>query len=107
LKRRERIHEDVRRLLATSIRHLEEVGAILNQLERPSAPPGPDADLSPARHKLLVMINEAAELLSVSRTVLYTLVQHREIASIKIGRARRIPVRELQRFVDDELELSR
>jgi excisionase family DNA binding protein len=47
----------------------------------------------------LLTIIEAAELLSVSRAGLYNLMTSGALTSIHIGRSRRIPVRELRRFI--------
>ncbi len=49
--------------------------------------------------KVLLRIDEAAALLGVGRSFLYALVQRGEIGSVKLGRARRIPVTALEEFV--------
>ncbi len=49
--------------------------------------------------KLLVTVEEAARMLSVGRSLLYRLVLRQEIASVKIGRTRRIPVTALEAFI--------
>jgi excisionase family DNA binding protein len=49
--------------------------------------------------KLLLTVEEAAQALGVCRTVLYGLVMRKQIASIKIGRARRVPVAALEAFI--------
>lgn len=49
--------------------------------------------------KLLLTIDEAAASLGVCRSILYMLVLSGQIASIKIGRARRVPVVALERYV--------
>lgn len=49
--------------------------------------------------KVLLRIDEAAGLLGVGRSFLYALVQRGEIASVKLGRARRIPRQELDAYV--------
>ncbi len=53
--------------------------------------------------KKLVSVAEAALILGLSRSLLYTLVMREEIPSIKIGRARRIPVGALDDFVSRQL----
>lgn len=53
--------------------------------------------------KLLLSVDEAARVLSLGRTLVYDLVMRREIASIKVGRMRRIPVAALQEFVGRQL----
>lgn len=47
----------------------------------------------------LVTILEAAEVLALSRTVVYPLVMSGAIRSFQIGRARRIPVEALDEFI--------
>ena len=49
--------------------------------------------------KFLLRVDEAASLLGVGRSFLYALVQRGEIASVKLGRARRIPMSALEEFV--------
>jgi excisionase family DNA binding protein len=53
--------------------------------------------------KLLLTVEEAAEALSLGRTLVYELVMRKKIASIKVGRARRIPVTCLQAYVSEQL----
>lgn len=50
--------------------------------------------------KLLVSAEEAAELLGVGRSTIYDLMRMRVLPSVKIGRARRIPLSALQVFVE-------
>jgi len=50
-------------------------------------------------YRLLLTIPEAAQVLRVSRSILYQLVQAGEVAAIKIGRSRRIPMVALEQFV--------
>jgi excisionase family DNA binding protein len=49
--------------------------------------------------KLLATIDEAANLLNIRRTLFYKLVREGEIPTIKIGRARRVPVMSLREYV--------
>ena len=53
--------------------------------------------------KLLLTVPEAALRLGVGRSFLYELVMRGEIASLKLGRARRIPVAALEQFVRERL----
>ncbi len=53
--------------------------------------------------KLLLTIPEAALRLGVGRSFLYTLVMGGAIGSVKLGRARRIPVAALERFVTERM----
>jgi excisionase family DNA binding protein len=54
--------------------------------------------------KLLLTVEEAASVLSLSRTRMYGLVMRKEIYSIKVGGARRVPMQALHEFVQ---QLSR
>jgi excisionase family DNA binding protein len=49
--------------------------------------------------KLLLTVSEAAESLGLGQTMVYQLLQRKELASVKIGRARRIRVRDLEEYV--------
>ena len=49
---------------------------------------------------LLLNPEEAAEILGMSRSTIYKLITAGEIQSVKIGRSRRIPRQEIERFVD-------
>ena len=59
-----------------------------------------------ADNRLLLTIPEAAHRLALGRSSLYQLVMMLAIASIKVGRARRIPVLALEKFISSQLELS-
>lgn len=63
-------------------------------LARESAVPQP---------KVLVTVEEAAILLSLGRTMVYELVRRGDLASIKVGRTRRIPYAALLEFVRGQL----
>lgn len=56
---------------------------------RPASPPEP----------LLLTVAEAAALLGLGRTTLYELILRGDLMTVKIGRARRVPVASLQQFV--------
>lgn len=53
--------------------------------------------------KVLLTVEEAASALSVGRTFMWELVMRRQVKSIKVGRARRVPVTALHEFVAREL----
>lgn len=53
--------------------------------------------------RLLLTPEEAAEALAVCRDTVYLLVRAGELASVKIGTARRIPKAALQQFIDDHV----
>ena len=49
----------------------------------------------------LLTINAAAEYLAVSRGAIYALLDSGVLGSVHIGRARRVPLAELRRFVSE------
>ena len=49
--------------------------------------------------RLLLTPEEAADRLALSRTTIYELIRTGELRSVKIGRARRIPVAALGEYV--------
>jgi excisionase family DNA binding protein len=49
--------------------------------------------------KLLLRVEEAAHLLSLSRKTIYDLMRRGELASLKIGGCRRIPLTALHAFI--------
>jgi excisionase family DNA binding protein len=51
------------------------------------------------RLRLLLTVDEAAAALGISRTLCYRLLTGRQMRSVKVGNARRIPVVALQEFV--------
>jgi excisionase family DNA binding protein len=53
---------------------------------------------------LLYTAEEAAEVMKVSRSTVYDLMRERRLPSVKIGRARRIPVHALHTFLDELAE---
>lgn len=57
--------------------------------------------------KLLLSVDEAAAVMSLGRSSVYDLVMRREIASIKVGRMRRIPLAALENFVARQLTGSK
>src|SRR3954463_4499907 len=58
----------------------------------------------PGLDRLLLTPEEAAEALGVSRSRVYDLMRKRELVSIRLGRARRVPVVALRRFVEQLTE---
>jgi excisionase family DNA binding protein len=72
------------------------VGRLFILLSPPEAP----APVTPPPPKLLVSLDDAAERLSIGRTMLYQLVRERQIKTVRIGRLYRVRVTELERYVD-------
>lgn len=59
---------------------------------------------SQTESKLLLTVPEVAQRLSLGRSFVYQLVMKGEIRSIKVGRARRIPVTALEQFIATRME---
>jgi excisionase family DNA binding protein len=79
-----------------------EVAALLAQLahllaaEQPSEPTGPPSPAMPER--VLLTVEEAAERLGIGKTKTYSLVMAGEIASVQIGRLRRIHIDSVREY---------
>jgi excisionase family DNA binding protein len=56
--------------------------------------------VSTSATKLLLSVEEAADLPGVSRSTMYDLMRSRAIASVRIGRCRRISLDALRTYVD-------
>jgi excisionase family DNA binding protein len=54
--------------------------------------------------KKLLNVNEAATALGLGRSLVYALVATGELTSIKIGRARRIPIGAIDDFIEQRLK---
>jgi excisionase family DNA binding protein len=67
--------------------------------ELPHAAPRPEG----LPHPLLLTVSQAAALLALPRTKIYPLIMTGEIASLKIGRSRRIPYIALERWIEQQL----
>jgi excisionase family DNA binding protein len=50
--------------------------------------------------RLLLTVDEAAEALGICRAMVYRLINAGELHTVKIGKARRISVEELQKYVE-------
>jgi excisionase family DNA binding protein len=57
--------------------------------------------------RLLLTPEEAAHCLSIGRTRVYALLASRQLASIQIGRSRRIPLTELTLFIERSMASER
>jgi excisionase family DNA binding protein len=53
---------------------------------------------------ILLTVNQVAARLNISRSLVYDLVLSGELPSIKIQKARRIPVTELEAFITKQLQ---
>jgi excisionase family DNA binding protein len=77
-----------------------------DQKERPMHATGTDiADLDDDLR--LITLPEAARFLSISRGSLYDLLTTGQLASVHIGRSRRVPMGELRRYIRERLERDR
>lgn len=65
---------------------------------------GDHALISTTPKRLVVTVSEAASMLGLSRAKLYPLISSGEIRSLKIGKCRRVPVRELESFIERQFE---
>lgn len=55
---------------------------------------------APATSKVLLTVEEAAELLGIGRTMAFALVRNGDLESVQIGRLRRIRRAALDEFAD-------
>jgi excisionase family DNA binding protein len=53
--------------------------------------------------RLAMSTEEAAEALGISRAEIYRMLQRRQLAGIKLGRRRLVPMRELERLISEHL----
>lgn len=60
----------------------------------------------PAVEPLLVRVEEAARILSLSRSTVYEMMDAGELPSVRRGMARRIPVAALRAWVERQLGAS-
>jgi excisionase family DNA binding protein len=60
--------------------------------------------MSDIPERLAVTVTEAAKMLSLSRSKIYPLISSGEIPSLKIGTCRRVPVREIESFIERLIE---
>ena len=63
--------------------------------------------ISPAPQRLLLTVDEAADVLSLGRTYVYRLVMCNKITSVKLGRKRRIHISALQDFISQQIALHK
>ncbi len=62
---------------------------------------------TPRTERVLVTTGEAAARLSIGRSKLYDLIRTGQITTVRIGRAIRVPVVEVERFAAELLAESR
>ncbi|MGA8417962.1 MAG: helix-turn-helix domain-containing protein [Candidatus Dormiibacterota bacterium] len=59
---------------------------------------------TPAPRRLLLSVEQAAEMLSIRRTLMMRLIYEGEVGSVTVGRRRLIPTSALEEFVDRRRE---
>jgi excisionase family DNA binding protein len=65
-----------------------------------------DEEENARSEKVLLTVAEAADRLGVGRSFLYGVIQRGDLVTVKLGRARRVPVNELDRYVERLRELQ-
>jgi excisionase family DNA binding protein len=53
---------------------------------------------------ILVSVVDAAQLVSIGRTVAWELVRKQKIKSVKIGRTRRVPIAAIQEYIQQLMD---
>ena len=51
--------------------------------------------------QLLLTVEEAAEVLRIGRTTMFELIRTGQVATVPIGRLRRVPMGALQQFIQE------
>ena len=73
----------------------------LASVARGSTVPGPQADENEANvPRMLLTVEQAARLLGVGRTTMFALIRDGDLATVQIGRLRRIRPADLAAYVD-------
>jgi len=52
--------------------------------------------------RLLLTVEEAARYLGIGRTLAWRLVQERQLPSVRVGRCVRVPLRDLEAWVEEQ-----
>jgi excisionase family DNA binding protein len=65
-------------------------------------PPSPPRAASPPP-PLLLTVGQAADMLAIGRSAVYTLLANHTLASVRIGRSRRIPTTAIAAYVAELL----
>jgi excisionase family DNA binding protein len=74
---------------------LARLGQLMSEEQRDEVPQQPTR---PLPERVLLTAEEAAEQLGIGRTLMYKLIAHGEIDSIRIGRLRRVPTAAIQDY---------
>ncbi len=71
---------------------------------RPAEPVRPAAEDGNEPQRLLLTVEEATQMLGVGRTTLFGLLRSGQLASVRIGAARRVSVEAIEELVDQLTE---
>lgn len=93
----------VERFSATRSRRPAGTSGTPDGAEAPAAPKEPRE----AANRLLLRVEEVAELLDVGRTRVYELIRSGALKSVKIGGSRRIPVAAVEAYIQELLRPPR
>ena len=96
--------ESTRVLMATTLAEAIEVvnanrTTAWSRRNRGEVPVSVNQEFSPT--KLLLTVTEASQVLAISRSKLYELLNSGHLPSVHIGRARRIRMKDVEDFVDE------
>lgn len=56
--------------------------------------------------KRLLRVTEVAQLLGISRSYAYEMVQRRQLPALRLGRAIRVPLGALERWLEERIEVE-
>lgn len=56
--------------------------------------------------RLLVSPEEAADMLGIGRSKLYEIIKTKQLKGLSVGRLQRIPVSELERWIQSQMEVD-
>lgn len=102
---------EIARNIREETRHIESsiarLNALADELDRiEAATPKIDKTLEVAHSKMLMSVKEVAEMMGISRPVVYALVHRDDFPSIKIGARTLINVKKLQEWIDNQTEIE-
>ena len=78
-------------------------GASTPPAETQPAPTDPAVEAARQAARLLLSPEEAGDRMRLSRATIYRMLERGDLRSVKIGTVRRIPVRELEAYIEAHL----
>lgn len=72
----------------------------------PRGPENPGPSLEPPEGVLLLTVAQVCERLQISRPTFYGLIHSGRLKSLTIGRARRVPLTDLEAFIEEAVTES-